>query len=66
LKGESQTEQILEHLQQFKSITPQDALKKFGCMRLASRIHELREDGFTITKKMEEKNGRSFARYFLL
>jgi hypothetical protein len=33
---------IFDHLQAGGRLTALDALKRFGCMRLAARIHELR------------------------
>ncbi len=40
----TQREKILRHLQQFGSITPVEALREYGVMRLAARISELAED----------------------
>jgi hypothetical protein len=49
-KGEklTQTNLIYDHLKQGKRLTALNALKLFGCLRLASRIHELRNEGFVI------------------
>lgn len=49
----SQREGILKYLKVHGSITPLDALREFGCMRLASRISELRCMGYDITSEME-------------
>ena len=43
----TQNERALEYLQRFGEITQLDALS-FGCMRLASRIAELRMKGYNI------------------
>jgi len=49
----TQNERILKHLQTHKrGITPMQALNKFGCMRLASRISELRRMGYVISREM--------------
>ncbi len=40
---DSQLEQIRRHLLTRGSITPLDALREYGCMRLGGRIYELRE-----------------------
>ena len=49
----TQNEMILKHLQTHKrGITPMQALNKFGCMRLASRISELRRMGYVISREM--------------
>ena len=39
----SHREQILEHMKRGHCVTPLDALRRFGCMRLAARISELRD-----------------------
>lgn len=66
----TQCERILKYIQEFGSITQLDALREFGCMRLASRINDLKNNGFKIIKKMEKSKNRynepiSFARYFI-
>ena len=62
----SQTDQILEALMRGKKITPLDALAEFGCLRLASRIGELKEQGYKIKKKtVKSANGKRFAEYSL-
>ena len=53
------------------SITALEALRNFGCYRLASRIYDLREEGMAIEKTMDEGISKvtgkpvRFARYFL-
>lgn len=44
----TQNETILEHLKEGHAITPRDALEKFGIMRLAARISDLRAAGHPI------------------
>ena len=66
---ETQTTKILAHLKKYESITPLDALREYGCMRLASRINDLKNMGYCITKKMESYKNRDgetvrYARYF--
>ena len=39
----SQTKQILEYMQQGNKITPYEALRKFGCFRLTSRIWDIEQ-----------------------
>lgn len=48
LPNPSQATQILKWLQSGKRLTPQDALREFGCFRLAARINDLRRDGYDI------------------
>ena len=42
----TQKELIVEHLHEYGSITPLDALREYGIMRLASRMADLKADGF--------------------
>jgi len=60
----TQVEAILDWLQT-RPITPQEALQSIGCMRLASRIDELRKQGFVIVTEMVRKNGKEYAKYHL-
>jgi len=59
------TESILAHLKR-KSITPLEALEKYGCLRLASVIHVLRGRGLEIKTVDKTENGKTFAQYFLI
>lgn len=64
----TQREKILQYIEENGSITPLDALREFGCMRLASRVSELKRDGCPITAKMETRKNRygepiRYARY---
>jgi len=63
MKTRSQTIKILNCLAKGKPITPIDALEKFGCLRLAARISDLRADGYQITTTIANKNGKRFAQY---
>lgn len=68
--SDSQNRQILAHLQKGNTITQMDALRMFGCMRLASRINDLRQMGFHIMTFREESiasNGKKkrYAKYAL-
>ena len=61
----TQTQAIYEYLKQGNSITPLDALQKFGCFRLGARIWELKQQGLNIQMDMIRHNGKHFARYFM-
>ena len=66
----TQCEQVLEYMKDFGSITPIDAMHDIGCMRLAARIADLREQGYVIGRRMKTSKNRygnpvSFAEYFL-
>ena len=61
----SQKEKILKHLLSGKSITPIQALNKFGCFRLGARIHNLRSEGYDIISKLVKKDNKYFSKYCL-
>lgn len=67
---ETQCSKILDYMEHEGSITPLDALREFGCMRLASRITDLKKEGYVISKEMETAKNRDgepvrYARYRL-
>lgn len=77
-KMKSMGERINSHLRLIRerllsggSITPLEALRDFGCYRLASRISDLKKEGLNIKKTMEKSVSRvtgltvRYARYFL-
>lgn len=66
----TQCERILRHLQDCGSINPMEALGEYGCMRLAARIADLKDQGHHITTKRTSVKNRygetvSFATYSL-
>lgn len=61
----TQNEKIKAYLNKGKSITPLDALNKFGCFRLSARIKNLRDEGLKIATKYVTKDGKTFASYNL-
>ena len=66
----SQSEMILRYMKHFGSITPMDAMQDLGCMRLAARIADLREQGYLIGKRMKKCKNRygntvQFAEYYI-
>lgn len=60
---EAQNKAILHHLQKGNTLTPLDALRLFGSLRLGARIKDLRDAGHTIITEMVKENGKRFARY---
>lgn len=67
----SQCGKILAHLQSGRSITAGEALRLFGCFRLAARINDLRAMGHNIHSEIigvTNAEGRKshIARYSLL
>ena len=61
----SQRLKIKKWLEDGKTLTPIDALERFGCFRLAARIDDLRRDGLDIETKYKYQNGKRFASYGL-
>jgi len=61
----TQTETILAHLQSGGSITPIDALRDYGCFRLAARIKEIRDEGHPVEMVWETDGEKRWARYSL-
>lgn len=57
------TRKIEEWLLQGYELTPMQALKKWGCMRLGARIYDLRKEGMNISTKLITRNGKTFAQY---
>lgn len=44
----TQCDRILRHMKDYGSIDPMVALREYGCMRLASRIADLKDKGYEI------------------
>ena len=61
----TQSEMILNHLQQWGKINPLQALKDYGCFRLSDRIFNLRKAGYIIVteRKKNGVKGNTFAEY---
>ena len=67
----TQCDKVLEYMRQFGSITQLQALSDIGCMRLASRISDLRQQGYAIGRRIKTGKNRygesvSFAEYYLI
>ena len=50
-KKPTQRDRVLKYMLDFGCITQREAMNDLGVMRLASRIHELREMGYIIQSK---------------
>jgi len=61
----STTKKIKTWILKGKKITPLEALRKWGCMRLAARIAELRKEGMDIRTTPITRNGKTYAQYHL-
>lgn len=63
---ESQSDQILAHLQRGRALTQLDALNLFGCFRLGARIWDLRRRGHRIeSRTIETPSGKRVSEYRL-
>lgn len=68
---ESQCNTIVAHIKEHGSITSLEAMSKYGIMRLASRITDLRRRGVSIVAETvtgENRDGRTvrYSKYKLL
>jgi hypothetical protein len=61
----TQKEQIKKYLLSRKTITPIQALNKFGCFRLAAVIYKLKNEGLKIVTEMEYNKNKQYAKYRL-
>ena len=62
----TQCQRIAEWLEQGNSLTQMEALNRFQCFRLASRINDLRNRGMQIiTEKIITATGKRVASYKL-
>lgn len=61
-----QTKQVLRYLEKHASITPMDAIRELGCMRLAARVRELKQAGYDVrSTTVRMAGGKTFAKYEL-
>lgn len=65
MKTDSQNAKILKHLKKHGSITPLEALTKYGCFRLSARIYQLKSLGFSIKTEIIHnlKLNKRYAKY---
>lgn len=66
----TQCERILQYMQDFGSINPQQAIKDLGVLRLAARISDLRREGHQIGRRMASGRNRynekvTYAEYYM-
>ena len=61
---QSQCENILHHMKLHGSITEMEALNRYGCFRLASRINDLKRQGYIIqAKAIKTATGKTISEY---
>lgn len=67
----TQNEMILKYLQEGHSLTALEALEKFGCFRLASRINDIKNlldqgcTGLIQSEMVKGENGKHYKRYWI-
>lgn len=62
----TQEAQILSYLKTGRTLTPIEALDRFGCFRLAARVYRLKDAGWPIhCDRREVENGKRVGRYSL-
>lgn len=57
-KRPTQADRIIRYMQDFGSITSREAINDLGVYRLASRISELRKNGYEINRRMIKVKNR--------
>lgn len=63
MNGRTQTDRILAHMRRGRSITPLQALNRYGCFRLASRIFDLRRAGVSVRCQIVKRGAKHVASY---
>tara|TARA_R100001510_G_C7625744_1_gene185637 strand:- start:159 stop:368 length:210 start_codon:yes stop_codon:yes gene_type:complete len=63
----SQNKVIIKHLKKHRTINPLQALNLYGCFRLAARISDIRDMGYTINTQYEhdKRTNKVYACYIL-
>ena len=61
----TQLQAIRAHLERGRTITPLQALDRYGCLRLAARIADLRRSGLAISSRIARRGNKHFAEYWL-
>ena len=54
----TQCDKILRHLKTFGSISSLEAITEYGILRLASRIHDLKRQGYNIVSESRTSKNR--------
>ena len=54
----SQCERILRYIEENGSISSLEAMREFGCMRLASRMCDIKKMGYAVQKEREKAQNR--------
>lgn len=65
MNSRAQNARIIDFLASGKTLTPLEALRRFGCMRLPARIYELKRARHRIDSDRVKRNGKWVAAYRL-
>lgn len=60
----TQTDAIRQHLEAGKTLTPIEALNRYGCLRLAARIADLKREGFPVRSRIARRGEKRFSEYW--
>ncbi len=55
---DSQNQMILKHLRSHQSLTPLEALRNYGCLRLSGRVFDIERMGYKVLRRWK-KVGRA-------
>ena len=55
---ETQCDRILRHLRDYGTISSLEAITEYGILRLASRINDLKRQGYPITSETKSSKNR--------
>ena len=62
----TQVQKLVEYLKVYPYVTQLHALKTMGIERLASRIHDLKKAGYTVSRSFcKDFSGKRYVRYYL-
>ena len=63
----AQNQEILSYLKTGATLTPLEALKMFGSLRLAGRIYDLKQNGWPIVcDRLDVGDGKRVGHYYLV
>jgi hypothetical protein len=61
----SQTKEILKWMMRGNMISAKTAYNAFGCLRLASRIRDIRDAGIIIQSRIVREGRRNYSQYWI-
>jgi hypothetical protein len=61
----SQNDRIASYLKAGKTLTPLQALAKFDCWALSSRVSDLNKRGMDVKMDLVKKGKKQFAKYYI-